>query len=182
MENNMRIANECGVFTVDQKGVLTDFCCAKENIIDGKWRCLDIPEGVLVIPEEAFCWCEIVERLTFPQSLQRIGGTDDFCDGVFSHCKLPHVSIPENLQELGTCAFSNSFVASVRIPMGLCSSYRRQFKSSDIGILYLPEVFRSENSHYGFSEKEACFGQMEPHGYIRSLRVNSARIGTVIFE
>lgn len=170
-----KITNKTGTFTIDDNGVLTKYQSTMDNQVqENVWRCLDIPEGVRVVPEWAFRDCEILERLTFPKSLRMIstGGA-----GAFSWSKLPHVELPETLEELGDFAFGYSSMRSVRIPRGLGSIYNRQFKEAIIGTLYLPEEFRSSGPYFRFCEKYE-----ERHGYIRSMLVNNVEIGEVIFE
>ena len=171
----MKLENECGVFSVDSKGVLQAFVCAQGNVVIGNiWRCLDIPEGVRAIPEEAFRRCHVQERLTFPKSL-RVIGTGHGC--AFANSTLPHVELPDTLEELGDFVFGNSTMGSLRIPEGLKSEYARQFKGSRIGTLYLPEKFRSNDPLIRFCEKYE-----EQYGYIRSMLVNNVEIGEIIFE
>ena len=172
------ITNETGTFTIDDNGVLKNYQSAEDNqVAENVWCCLDIPEGVRVIPEDVFEACEIINRLTFPKSLRMIstGGV-----GAFSWSKLPHVELPEALEELGDFAFGHSSIRSVRIPKGLRSIYNRQFKGSSIGTLYLPEEFRAENTHLGFCEKYEC--GKEQYGYIRSMLVNNVEIREIVFE
>ena len=172
------ITNESGTFTINRQGVLTDFRCARKNELrENVWWHLDIPEGVRVIPEDAFEGCEIINQLTFPQSLRVIG--TGFA-GTFTRCRLPHVELPETLEELGCYAFAGSTIRSLRIPRGLRSIYNRQFKASIIGTLYLPEEFRAEDTPRGFCEKHE-WGR-EQYGYIRSILVNDVKIGEVLFE
>ena len=172
-----RITNETGTFTIDDNGILRGFQSAESNQIqENVWRCLDIPEGVRVIPEETFRWCQVQQRLTFPKSL-RVIGSGDGC--AFANSKLPHVELPDTLEELGDFVFGNSTMVSLRIPKGLKSEYARQFKGSRIGTLYLPEDFRAEDTPRGFCEKYE-WGK-EQYGYIRSLLVNDVEIGNVVF-
>lgn len=172
------LSNETGTFYLDISGRLIGFQSAGDNLIaENVWRCLDIPEGVRVIPEDAFRWCHVLERLTFPKSLRAIS-TGDGC--AFANSILPHVELPDTLEELGCFVFGHSTMRSVRIPKGLRSIYNRQFKESRIGTLYLPEEFRADDTPYGFCEKYA-WGR-EQYGYIRSILVNNVEIGTVIFE
>ena len=173
-----KITNKTGTFTIDDNGVLKEYQSTEVNqVAENVWRCLDIPEGVRVIPEWAFRDCEILDRLTFPKSLRIIstGGA-----GAFSWSKLPHVELPETLEELGDFAFGHSSMRSVRIPKGLCSIYNRQFKGSSIGTLYLPEEFRADDTPRGFCEKYE-WGK-EQYGYIRSMLVNNVEIGEIVFE
>ena len=173
-----QITNETGTFTIDDNGVLKNYQSIRDNqITENVWRCLDIPEGVRVIPEEAFCRCYVQERLTFPKSLRVIG---DGYGCAFANSILPHVELPETLETLGDLAFGHSHMRSLRIPKGLKSEYGRQFKESTIGILYLPEEFRAENTHLCFCEKYE-WGK-EQYGYIRSILVNNVKIGEIVFE
>ena len=173
-----QIINETGIFTIDYTGILTAFQSTESNQIqENVWRCLDIPEGVKVIPEEAFRRCHVQERLTFPKSL-RVIGSGHGC--AFANSKLPHVELPDTLEVLGNFVFGASTMDSLRIPKGLKSEYGRQFKESSIGTLYLPEAFRAENTRLGFCEKYE-WGK-EQYGYIRSMLVNNVKIGEIIFE
>lgn len=82
----MELYNECGMFRVES-GVLKAFVCDKANLVkENVWRCLDIPEGVCVIPDVAFRWCHVQERLTFPKSL-RVIGAGHGC--AFANSRLP---------------------------------------------------------------------------------------------
>lgn len=169
------IINESGTFTMDDNGVLTGFQSAESNQVqENVWRCLDIPEGVRVIPEEAFRYCHVQQRLTFPKSL-RVIGAGYGC--TFANSKLPHVELPDTLEELGDFVFGASTMESLRIPKGLKSEYARQFKESSIGTLYLPEEFRSNDPRIRFCEKYE-----EQYGYIRSMLVNNVKIEEIIFE
>ena len=171
----MTIKNETGIFTVDNDGVLKNFQSAESNQIqENVWRCLDIPEGVKVIPEDMFRRCHVQERLTFPKSL-RVIGAGHGC--AFANSILPHVELPDTLEKLGDFVFGSSTMESLRIPEGLKSEYARQFKESRIGTLYLPEKFRSNNPQIRFYEQYE-----EQYGYIRSMLVNNVKIGEIFFE
>lgn len=170
-----QIRNETGTFTIDDNGVLKEYQSTEVNqVAENVWHCLDIPEGVQVIPEDAFRWCHVEERLTFPKSL-RVIGTGHGC--TFANSTLPHVELPDTLEELGCFVFGSSTLGSLRIPRGLGSIYNRQFKEAIIGTLYLPEEFRSNNPSFRFCEKYE-----ERHGYIRSMLVNNVKIGEIVFE
>ena len=174
----IEITNETGTFMIDDSGVLKNYQSTEDNQVAEKvWCCLDIPEGVRVIPEDTFRWCHVQRRLTFPKSLRAIS-TGNGC--AFANSTLPHVELPETLEELGDFAFGHSSMRSVRIPKGLKSEYGRQFKESSIGTLYLPEEFRAGNTHLGFCE-EYEWGK-EQYGYIRSMLVNNVEIGEIVFE
>ena len=136
----------------------------------------------------------------FPKSLRAIGTTN--VAGAFCWAKLPHVELPETLEELGCYAFASSEMASVRIPKGLRSIYNRQFKGSYIGTLYLPEEFRAadgfcDNRDCETGEQYAYIESMlesivindnhnwetgEQYGYIRSMLVNNVIIKALVFE
>lgn len=172
------VTNETGTFIIDDNGVLKNYQSTEANqVAENVWHCLDIPEGVRVIPERAFQGCEIINRLTFPKSLRVI--STGFC-GAFTRCRFPHVELPGTLEELGCYAFASSTMRSVRIPRGLRSIYNRQFKGSSIGTLYLPKEFRADDSSSRFYEKYE-WGE-EQYGYIRSMNVNNVKIGEIVFE
>ena len=180
----MTFTNETGTFTVDDSGVLREYRSSEANQVSEKvWRCVDIPEGVRVIPEWGFRECRILERLTLPASLRVIstGGA-----GAFSWSSLPHVELPDTLKELGPYAFGGSEMRALRIPKGLHSIYNRQFKESSIGTLYLPEGFWAEGSRFGFCEQPKSWEEHEKrtqeYGYINSILANNVTIGEVIVE
>lgn len=169
------LTNETGIFTIDDNGVLKKYQSTESNQVrENVWRCLDIPEGVRVIPEEAFRRCHVQVRLTFPKSLQVIGAGHGCA---FANSRLPHVELPDTLEVLGDFVFGNSTMESLRIPKGLKSEYARQFKEARIGTLYLPEEFRSNDPRIRFCEQYE-----EQYGYIRSMVVNNVEIGQIVFE
>ena len=62
---------------------------------------LFIPSGVTKIGEEAFDYCQSLERVVFPDGLEEIG------ERAFYNCKsLTKVVIPPSVKEIGACAFS----------------------------------------------------------------------------
>ena len=136
-----------------------------------------------MIPEWGFRECTILERLTLPKSLRIIstGGA-----GAFSWSRLPHVELPDSLQELGAYAFGGSSMTSLRIPKGLHSIYNRQFKESSIGTLYLPEGFWAEGIRFGFCEQPKSWEEHEKrtqeYGYINSILANNVTIGEVVID
>lgn len=115
------ITNECGTFYVSDTDVLMKFECAQDNttrMIGGPpsacFRYLHIPEGVRILPENAFRGCGITDELTFPDSLQVLG---EGKGGAFSHCKLGEVTLPK-CAEIGPNTFSGSDVGPAIIPDG----------------------------------------------------------------
>lgn len=175
-----RLCNESGIFYVDRLGVLWAFCCSPENNADicserdtKKLYTLHIPEGVTVLKEDAFREYTIVEKLTLPNSLLLMG-TGHGC--AFAECSLPDVVIPETLQIMGTGAFGGSFLRSLWLPENAQWEYARQFKGSEIGILYLSEKYREESD-----DPQLCW-HICGQGYLNSLRVNSVRIGEIRWQ
>lgn len=75
---------------------------------------LHIPEGVRVLPENAFGGYTVHNKLTFPDSLQVLG---EGKGGAFSHCELGEVTLPKRA-EIGPNAFSGSRIDTVKIPDG----------------------------------------------------------------
>lgn len=174
------LRNESGSFFVDSLGVLQSLCCSEENNADtcapeqtNKLYTLRIPEGVTVLKAEAFRNYTVRNALCLPDSLQLLGA-DFGC--AFANCDLPDVVLPESLKILGTFAFGGSSLRSLRLPNTLHWGYARQFKESKIGTLYLSEAFRGEENTPELS------GQITGQGHLRSIRVNSVKIGNIVWE
>lgn len=115
------ITNECGTFYVSDTGVLEKFACDPENAytIRPTPECkalfeLHIPEGVRVLPENAFRGYTVRNKLTFPDSLQVLG---EGKGGAFSHCELGEVTLPKRA-EIGPNTFSGSRIDAAKIPDG----------------------------------------------------------------
>lgn len=175
----LEIRNSSGTFCVDKLGVLQAFCCESENNADScavqvtkKLYTLCIPEGVTVLKENAFRGYTVLHKLTLPDSL-RLMGTGYGC--VFTDCNLPDVVLPEKVQILGDYAFANSSLHSLRLPENAAWKYARQFKSSNIGILYLSKKYRAESKNVELSR------HITGSGYLHSLRVNNVHIGDIVW-
>ena len=117
--NMNTIENESGQFFVDDAGALVRFeCDAKNNLklpySPGSRRLmhLHIPEGVRILPPNAFRGFSVITQLTFPDSLEEVR------EGAFSRCSLPHVTLPIQA-ELGENVFSGSKIGEVTIPEGM---------------------------------------------------------------
>ena len=113
------IENESGQFFVDDAGALVRFACdAKNNLKlpyspeSRRLMHLHIPEGVRILPPNAFRGFSVITKLTFPKSLEKIR------ESAFSRCSLPHVTLPMQA-ELGENVFSGSKIGEVTIPEGM---------------------------------------------------------------
>lgn len=96
----------------------SDFVIEGNCVVDykGNATCIDIPEGIEVIGEEAFRGCDTVERVNFPKSLKVIA------DEAFEECSALKgiLSFPENLITIGYAAFLGcGELESVDFPEGL---------------------------------------------------------------
>ena len=99
------------------------FLCNKEltKIIRYTWevfegldevRILQIPEGVKEIAAGAFCGLDNVSEIIIPSTVKKIGGR------AFSHtinCQFVSLVIPENVEDIGLCAFEGSDFKSIEI-------------------------------------------------------------------
>ena len=76
-----------------------------------------IKEGVRIICDEAFFFCESLSSLVFPNSITSIG--DDAFGGC---CSLTDIVLPEGVNSIGERAFHNcSSLTSIVIPDGVTS-------------------------------------------------------------
>lgn len=139
--------NESGVFLCDNSGELERFFPAIENLLDKSQirerysfhetyyipcvHTLIIPEGVTSIARDFFRDGLVENAVSFPSTLKSIG------DYAFSDSRLPDVIIPENVNGIGTFAFGNSIVRSVKFIRIFECEYLRQFKGAHIETLYL---------------------------------------------
>lgn len=113
------IENESGRFYIDDFGALQRFECGAKNSLKLPYIpeskslfCLHIPEGVRILPANAFRGFSVMRELTLPDSLQVLS------EGAFSRCKLGSVALPK-YAELGTDIFSGSKIGTVTIPEGM---------------------------------------------------------------
>jgi hypothetical protein len=82
----------------------------------------EIPEGIEVIPAEAFSSCSKLAKITLPSSLQVIG------DSSFILCrKLSDIALPADLRKVGTYAFDSCTLTYVRIPKSIEQVQDRAF-------------------------------------------------------
>lgn len=114
------------------------FVCAPENNasecspeITKDIYSLCIPEGVTMIPTNAFEDYNVREHFKLPQSLHTLG-TGGYA---FRHSALPEVHIPAGLKRLGYGAFENSIIRELWYPNTW--GYARYFICSRIGKLHL---------------------------------------------
>ena len=93
----------------------------------GSYSAVLLPEGVILIGDNAFKGCYTLTSVSLPQSLLTIGNS------AFHSCSdLTSIEIPDNVISIGSSAFYNcSDLASVRLPQGLTT-----IESSAFGFCY----------------------------------------------
>lgn len=150
------LRNESGVFECDNDGKLLRFYPETQNLLDetkvkeaytfGKSffkpcvHSLIIPEGVTAIREGFFSEGFVKDTILFPNTLCSIGNRADY--NVFAGSRLPDIIIPDKVNMIGTFAFGNSIIKSVRFSRVFECEYLRQFKGAYIETLYLPHECR----------------------------------------
>ena len=74
-----------------------------------------LPDGLLYIGEEAFCFSESLEKINFPSGLSYIGNS------AFNSCtKLESVNLPDSVTYIGSHAFNNcTKMVSLHLPEGI---------------------------------------------------------------
>ena len=113
-----QIENERGIFTVDDCGTLRKFqykpmpgwsTDGNSNVHDGQnITSLPIPEGVYVLPENAFRGYRIF-HVILPSTLSYLGA------GAFSRCDIERMTFPEHLR-IEPSAFSASIIQQLTVP------------------------------------------------------------------
>ena len=77
-------------------------------------RGVDIGEGVTSVNAYAFAGCSNLERVILPESLKEIP------DGMFEDCEnLKHINLPQELQNIGSVAFSCTGLKEINLPKSL---------------------------------------------------------------
>ncbi|MBE5778306.1 MAG: leucine-rich repeat domain-containing protein [Clostridiales bacterium] len=116
----IELSNETGTFTVTDDGELVRFSAPDADSdcflsFPGPARKLNlyqlnIPEGVRILPENAFRGCHI-DHLVLPDSLELLGSGKG---GAFSRCQLGSITLPESTT-LGPQCFSGSYLKKINI-------------------------------------------------------------------
>ncbi len=147
-ERSVMLKSMSGLFECDGNGKLIKFYPAPDNIISCERyddysdyynlqvRHLMIPSGVKSICHEFFRYGYVKDVVEFPETLTAIGSDEHGC--AFADCHLPDVILPCSIESLGIFAFGKSVIRSLRLPKGFNCEYARQFKGSQIEILYVP--------------------------------------------
>ena len=155
--------NESGSFYCDEDGALIWFEAAEKNQLSqppfgfGSFvpkRCmktLRLPEGLRTIGEEELRDLIIVEKLTFPATIEKLEA------GVLSGCLIMEMELPETLREIGPGALMCNYIHVLRIPQGMLhpkyadwgqkkaegalTIHGRQFKETIINTLIVPRDY-----------------------------------------
>ena len=100
---------------------------------------LSIPEGLTVIPENAFLDNRFMTKLTLPSTLTSIG------NGAFAGLtSLTQVSVPEGVTSLGSSVFSgDSALSSITLPSTLTSIDFQAFNECSFTSISLPSGLKS---------------------------------------
>lgn len=120
---------------------------------------LELPEGMVAIPDFAFCSCENLERIVIPESVKSIGKS------AFKRCsKLTAIVFPEKLEEIKEEAFFMcSALKQVSIPSSVSTLAPLAFHScrSLEDVTVLSDCFRSEAGYMNWlvNGAEKTFGQ-----------------------
>ena len=83
-----------------------------------------ISEGITELPCEIFADYTLLEEVTLPNSLTRIG------DYAFRWCPLTEISIPETVTEIGTSAFAYTALTTVTLPKNVKKIGEGAFQSN----------------------------------------------------
>lgn len=115
-------------------------------------KTLDFPRSLECIAEEAFRMNVYLESVTFAMdgNLREIGGYA-FCDLIY----ITSLELPESLEKIGECAFSNTFVSEISIPKNLSSLAGNAFSSCR----YLTAIEVSEENPYYNSIDGAVYSE-----------------------
>lgn len=160
-DNESTLVSESGTYFINKNGIVQRFEPAggnpfieEEAEFDDNYtytthksiRTMVVPNGVRGFVADFMHGVRVTERFELPEGLISIGNnsfdidTKESC--VFAYCILPHVIIPQSVQEIGVFAFGHTHIESLQLPETLRSPYGRQFKDSYIGTLRLPKEWR----------------------------------------
>lgn len=96
---------------------LSPYCFANMDI-----EKVRVPEGVTIIPDNAFSNCKKLTSISLPKTLKTLDATS------FAWCnELSEVNLPENLEEIRTYVFDNCKLSEVTIPAKVTKVYEKAF-------------------------------------------------------
>ncbi|MBR6716779.1 MAG: leucine-rich repeat protein [Oscillospiraceae bacterium] len=93
---------------------------------------VELPEGLEVIEEGAFMSSGI-ERITFPDTLTRIGTE------AFAFCTMPDFVLPDSVTELGEGVFCRTYLQSVALSSSLTEIPDDAFADADMTAIMIPD-------------------------------------------
>lgn len=97
-----------------------------------------IPDGVTEILPMTFFNCRCLEKVTLPANLESIGSS------AFVGTAITELTLPESLKFIGESAFRNSKISSVVIPDGVRAIHKGAFyKCADLKEITLPKKLKS---------------------------------------
>ena len=101
-------------------------------------------EGVVSICDRAFGYCLRLGSVQIPKSVKSIE------DGVFAYCvRLKSISIPDSVEVIGSRAFTENHLSSIKIPRSVTS-----FRGNSFGCFNLKVIDISENPNFVFVDGE----------------------------
>lgn len=117
---------------------------------------ITIPEGVVTIGNVAFTNCALLERVTFPDTLEYIGisafsdcdrlseitlpeGLIEISDFAFNSCTaLKQVTLPDSLKAIGSAAFAATAIESIELPDSLLKIGEQAFAETALQEVTIP--------------------------------------------
>ena len=91
-----------------------------------------LPEGIEEIPGSCFEGCSLLDEINFPRALKKIGFM------AFAGTAIVSAELPDDLEEIGTWAFSDSNLESVNIPAS-CHNFSYAFIGTNLRQVNIPE-------------------------------------------
>ena len=128
----------------------------KENALES----IELPEGLIEIPDLAFAFCNSLQSVRIPSSVEKIGYKAFFSSGLtsvdipnsvrsigdnaFRHCtKLSALNIPTSVTKIGKHAFENTRIKSVEIPNNVDTLLENTFSGcKELVAIKLPKTMR----------------------------------------
>ena len=142
------------------------------KVLESEFKCIQIPEGITSIKNEAFGGNRHLEEIRLPSTLESIGNyvfygshlkkldlsqsiLKELPSGTFESCKeLTEVILPETLTKIGGNAFyGTALLKVIKIPEGVEEIGNTAFSESGLVSIELPNTVRSiKRSFYKCSE------------------------------
>ena len=120
---------------------------------------LILPPSLKIIHHHAFETCQNLEEIVFNDNLEFIGTS------AFDNCALSSIKTPKNLRTIKECAFSRNFITKIALNEGLERIENDAFSFNALEEIVIPSTVKVlEHTFADFQRVEGCtFAYMPKH-------------------